>query len=133
MVHRSIVGSLERVMAHLIEQHGGAFPAWLAPVQVAVLPVGEEEVGAARAFQELCVELDLRAEVVYPERGSLWARIRDVRLAPYQAVIGGREAADGAVAIRLRDGRKPAPLGVAEAAKRIAERVAARGQELWVE
>ena len=133
MVHRSIVGSMERVMAHLIEQHGGAFPAWLAPVQVAVLPVGEDEIAAARAFQALCLELGLRAEVVYPERGSLGARIREVRLVPYQAVIGGREAADGAVAIRLRDGRKAAPLGVDEAGKRIAERVAARGKELWME
>jgi threonyl-tRNA synthetase len=132
MVHRSIVGSLERVMAHLIEQHGGAFPAWLAPVQVAVLPVGEEEVEAARAFHGLCVDLGLRAEVRYPERGSLGARIREARLVPYQAVIGGREAAAGAVAIRLRDGRKVEPLGAAEAGKRIAERVAARGRELWV-
>ncbi|NUR63569.1 MAG: threonine--tRNA ligase [Catenulispora sp.] len=133
MVHRSIVGSMERVMAHLIEQHGGAFPAWLAPVQVAVLPVGEDEVAAARAFQALCLELGLRADIGYPERGSLGARIREMRLAPYQAVIGAREAADGAVAIRLRDGRKLAPMGVAEAGKRIAERVAARGKELWVE
>jgi threonyl-tRNA synthetase len=131
MVHRSIVGSMERVMAHLIEQHGGAFPAWLAPVQVAVLPVGADEVDAARAFHEVCVDLGLRSEVVDPERGSLGARIREARLVPYQAVIGGREAADGAVAIRLRDGRRLEPMAVAEAGKRIAERVAARGEVLW--
>ncbi|MEZ0115276.1 threonyl-tRNA synthetase [Catenulispora sp. EB89] len=133
MVHRSIVGSLERVMAHLIEQHGGAFPAWLAPVQVAVLPVGEDEAGAARAFHELCLDLGLRSEVRDPERGSLGARIREARLVPYQAVIGGREAAAGAVAIRLRDGRKLEPMSVAEAGKRIGERVAARGRGLWDE
>ncbi|WP_194922260.1 threonine--tRNA ligase, partial [Catenulispora rubra] len=132
MVHRSIVGSLERVMAHLIEQHGGAFPAWLAPVQVAVLPVGEDEAGAAREFHELCLDLGLRSEVLDPERGSLGARIREARLVPYQAVIGGREAAAGAVAIRLRDGRRLEPMSVAEAGKRIGERVAARGRVLWV-
>uniref|UniRef100_UPI001890E716 threonine--tRNA ligase n=2 Tax=Catenulispora pinisilvae TaxID=2705253 RepID=UPI001890E716 len=130
MVHRSIVGSLERVMAHLIEQHGGAFPAWLAPVQVAVLPVGEDEAAAARAFREQCLDLGLRSQVMDPERGSLGARIREARLVPYQAVIGGREAAAGAVAIRLRDGRKVEPMSVAEAGKRIAERVAARGEVL---
>jgi threonyl-tRNA synthetase len=133
MVHRSIVGSLERVMAHLIEQHGGAFPAWLAPVQVAVLPVGESEADAAREFHELCLELGLRSEVFDSERGSLGARIREARLVPYQAVIGGREAASGAVAIRLRDGRKVEPMSVAEAGKRMAERVAARGRVLWAE
>jgi threonyl-tRNA synthetase len=133
MVHRSIVGSLERVMAHLIEQHGGAFPAWLAPVQVAVLPVGEAEAGAARAFHELCLDLGLRSEVRDAERGTLGARIREARLVPYQAVIGGREAAAGAVAVRLRDGRKVEAMGVAEAGKRIAERVAARGKVLWAE
>ena len=133
MVHRSIVGSLERVMAHLIEQHGGAFPAWLAPVQVAVLPVGEDEAGAAREFHELCLDLGLRSEVLAPERGSLGARIREARLVPYQAVVGGREAAVGAVAIRLRDGRRLEPMSVAEAGKRIGERVAARGRVLWDE
>ncbi|ACU74491.1 threonyl-tRNA synthetase [Catenulispora acidiphila DSM 44928] len=133
MVHRSIVGSMERVVAHLIEQHGGAFPAWLAPVQVAVLPVGEDEAGAARAFHDLCLDLGLRSELMDPERGSLGARIREARLVPYQAVIGGREAAADAVAIRLRDGRKLEPMSVAEAGKRMVERVAARGKVLWAD
>ena len=133
MVHRSIVGRMERVMAHLIEQHGGAFPAWLAPVQVAVLPVGQDEAGAAREFHELCLDLGLRSEVYDADRGSLGARIREARLVPYQAVIGGREAAAGAVAIRLRDGRKLEPMSVAEAGKRMAERVAARGRGLWAD
>ena len=133
MVHRSIVGSMERVMAHLIEQHGGAFPAWLAPVQVAVLPVGEDEADAAREFHELCLDLGLRSQLLDREQGTLGARIREARLAPYQAVIGGREAAAGAVAIRLRDGRKLEAMSVAEAGKRIAERVAARGKVLWAE
>jgi threonyl-tRNA synthetase len=133
MVHRSIVGSMERVMAHLIEQHGGAFPPWLAPVQVAVLPVGAAEADAAREFHELCLDLGLRVEVLDAERGSLGARIREARLVPYQAVIGGREAAAGAVALRLRDGRKVEAMSVAEAGKRIGDRVAARGRGLWQE
>ena len=131
MVHRSIVGSMERVMAHLIEQHGGAFPPWLAPLQVAVLPIGVAEAAAAQDFHALCLDLGLRSEVLDAERGTLGARIREARLAPYQAVIGSREAAAGAVALRLRDGRRLEPMSVAEAGKRIGDQVAARGSELW--
>ncbi|MCK1817717.1 threonine--tRNA ligase, partial [Streptomyces sp. XM4011] len=115
MVHRSIIGSLERAMAHLIEHHGGAFPAWLAPVQLAVLPVTDEQLPQAEAVRDRALALDLRAEVVPPDRGTLGARIRDGRLIPYQAVIGPREAADDHLALRLRDGtRLPAePAGAA--------------------
>lgn len=106
MVHRSIVGSIERAVAHLIEQHAGAFPAWLSPVQVAVLPLTDAEVADAEEFRRRCVALGLRAEMADPSRGSLGARIRQARLVPYQAVIGPEEAADGAVALRLRDGSR---------------------------
>ena len=106
MVHRSIIGSIERVVSHLIEVHGGAFPAWLAPVQVAVLPLTDAEMPQAAALVERCVDLGLRVELHAPERGSLGARIREARLVPYQAVIGAREAANGDVALRLRDGRR---------------------------
>ncbi|NUR32030.1 MAG: threonine--tRNA ligase [Catenulispora sp.] len=132
MVHRSIIGSLERVMAHLIEQHAGAFPAWLAPVQIAILPLSDQETDAAQAFQNHCLALNLRTNLAHPHNGTLSARIRESHRAPYQAVIGPREAAQGAVALRLRDGRRLEPLPAAEAGKRIAERVAARGRELWV-
>ncbi|GII03884.1 threonine--tRNA ligase [Planobispora takensis] len=115
MVHRSVVGSMERLAAHLIEVYGGAFPAWLAPVQVVALPISEAEVPAAGEFLRSCEEAGLRAELSGPERGTLGARIRDHRLVPYQAVIGSREAAAGLVALRLRDGSRREPLPVAEA------------------
>jgi len=131
MVHRSIIGSVERAVAHLIEQHGGAFPAWLAPTQLAVLPVSEDELPQAEALVDRCVRAGLRAELSGPERGTLGARIREARLAPYQAVIGAREAAAGTVALRLRDGRRPEPLPADELLARIAGLVAARSTELW--
>src|SRR3954454_11296626 len=56
MVHRSIIGSLERLFAHLIEEHNGNFPAWYAPVQVAVLPVGQDQDAAARQFADRCIQ-----------------------------------------------------------------------------
>lgn len=131
MVHRAVIGSVERAVAHLIEQHAGAFPAWLAPVQLVALPVGDAELPAAAALVERCLAAGLRAELADPEEGSLGARIRAARLVPYQAVIGGREAVAGSVALRLRDGRRPAELPVAEAVARIRQAVVARRIELW--
>ncbi|MFE5023988.1 threonine--tRNA ligase [Streptomyces sp. NPDC056656] len=131
MVHRSIIGSVERAVAHLIEQHGGAFPAWLAPTQVAILPISDAELPHADALARRCAELGLRAEVAGPDRGTLGARVREARLVPYQAVIGAREAADGRVALRLRDGRRPAPLPAEEALAGIGAVVDAYGHDLW--
>lgn len=131
MVHRSIIGSVERAVAHLIEEHGGAFPAWLAPTQVAILPISDAESAHADAFAHRCAELGLRAEVAGPERGTLGARVREARLVPYQAVIGAREAVDGRVALRLRDGRRPAPLPAEEALTRIGAVVDGYAHDLW--
>ncbi|AEW98929.1 threonyl-tRNA synthetase (plasmid) [Streptantibioticus cattleyicolor NRRL 8057 = DSM 46488] len=131
MVHRSVIGSVERAVAHLVEVYGGAFPGWLAPVQLVALPVSEAEVPRARALVERCVQRGLRAELVGPEDGSLGARVRAARLVPYQAVIGAREAAGDEVALRLRDGRRLPALPAGRAVDRIAELVAARGTELW--
>ncbi|MBF9070160.1 threonine--tRNA ligase [Streptacidiphilus fuscans] len=131
MVHRAIIGSVERAVAHLLEQHGGAFPAWLAPVQVAVLPVTEDQLPQAEAFEARCLDAGLRVELLGPERGSLGARIREARLAPYQAVIGAKEAADDHVALRLRDGRRIDPLPADEVLARIGALVGAHRVDLW--
>ncbi|MGW2232110.1 threonine--tRNA ligase [Streptomyces formicae] len=133
MVHRSIIGSVERAVAHLIEEHGGAFPAWLAPVQVAVLPISEAEVSGAEAFVRRCVDQGLRAEFVGPEHGSLGARVRAVRRVPYQAVIGAKEAVDGLVALRLRDGRRVGALPAVEVLSRVGALVSAHRPVLWDE
>src|SRR3954468_19136058 len=102
MVHRSVIGSVERAVAQLVEVHGGAFPAWLAPVQLRLLPLSAAELPYAQAILDRCD--DLRAEIA-PE-GSLGARIRDGRLVPYQAVLGPQEVAAGRISLRLRDGRR---------------------------
>ena len=131
MVHRSIIGSLERAVAHLIELYGGAFPAWLAPTQVVVLPVSDTELPQADAFLRQCSDLGIRAQIVGPEHGSLGARIRNARLVPYQAVIGAKEAADDHVALRLRDRRRLNALPAAEILTRIAALVDAHSTSLW--
>ncbi|WP_078891080.1 threonine--tRNA ligase [Streptomyces sp. NRRL S-350] len=131
MVHRSVIGSVERVVAHLIELYGGAFPAWLAPVQVVLLPISEAELPQAERLRQRCLDLGLRAEVAGPEHGTLGARIRAARLVPYQAVIGAKEAVDDRVALRLRDGRRLEPLAAEEVWARIGGLVAACSAELW--
>ncbi|MDF3302988.1 threonine--tRNA ligase [Streptomyces tropicalis] len=131
MVHRSIIGSVERAVAHLLEVHGGAFPAWLAPVQLVVLPVAADQADRAREVVRRAGAAGLRAELAAPEDGTLGARIRAARRVPYLAVIGRREADGDQVALRLRDGRRPGAYRVEEALRRIGERVAARGTTLW--
>jgi threonyl-tRNA synthetase len=134
MVHRSIIGGLERLVAHLIEVHNGAFPAWYAPTQLAVLPVGGggggEEVGWAAEVERRALEVGLRAEVVASD-DTLGARIRGKRLVPYLGIVGAREAAAGEVSLRLRDGRQLPSVSADDALAGILARVRSRSQQLW--
>ncbi|MBV7698239.1 threonine--tRNA ligase [Streptomyces sp. TRM70350] len=131
MVHRSVIGSVERAVAQLIEVHGGAFPVWLAPVQLVVLPVGEAQREWAEEIVRRALACGVRAEAAGADQGSLGARIRAARFVPYQVVVGEREVQGEAVALRLRDGRRMGSLSVEELLRRIAARVAARGTALW--
>ncbi len=103
MLHRAILGSLERFMGILVEHTAGAFPAWLAPVQVAILPITDR----ANTFSEVAAAqgkaLGLRAELD-ARNESLKAKIREAQLAkvPYMLVIGDREAEAGTVSVRHR-------------------------------
>ena len=104
MVHRALLGSIERFFGVLIEQYGGAFPVWLSPVQAVVLPISEKHMDYARKVAaelraaRIRVELDDRNE-------KLNARIRDAQLQriPFMLVVGDREAQGGGVAVRRRD------------------------------
>jgi threonyl-tRNA synthetase len=106
MLHRVLVGSMERFVGGLIEHYAGAFPLWLAPEQVRVLPISEQWAEDAGAFAEELRAHGIRAEL--HERESLGYRIRDAetRKVPYMAVIGEREAEAGTVAVRKRGAGK---------------------------
>ncbi|MCY1140389.1 threonine--tRNA ligase [Actinoplanes sp. Pm04-4] len=121
MIHRSLVGSMERLFAHLIEVHEGAFPLWYAPVQLAVLPVAEAEDPAANELARAAIEAGLRVEVL--RDGSIGARVRSSaeRKIPYAGMIGRREAPDGLVALRHRDGRRLEPMPIAAAVALLSE------------
>ncbi len=129
MVHRSVIGSLERVVAHLIERHAGSFPPWLAPTQLVVLPITDAELPEADALARRAMAGGLRAQVSGPEHGTLGARIRANRLVPYQAVLGPAEASAGNVALRLRDGTQLPGLPESALIDRIGGQVAAHAHQ----
>ena len=105
VIHRAIFGSFERFIALLIEHYAGSFPLWLAPVQAMILPIADRHLDYGRqvrtrlAAEGLRVEIDERQEKIgYKIRAAQLQKI------PYMLVIGDREAADGAVAVRHRTG-----------------------------
>ncbi|WKU04144.1 threonine--tRNA ligase [Micromonospora sp. HUAS LYJ1] len=130
LVHRSLVGSMERLFAYLIEAHQGAFPPWYAPVQLLLLPVDAGQADAVDRLARRAVDAGLRVAV--DAGGSLGSRVRDAthRRVPYVGVVGAREAADDTVALRLRDGRSLDPMPAADAVRLIGAVVAARSAEL---
>jgi len=105
VIHRAIYGSFERFIALLIEHFGGAFPMWLAPLQVRLLPIADRHLDYASATLKRLDEAGLRAEVD-DRQEKIGYKIREAQLQkiPYMLVIGDREAAEGTVAVRTRAG-----------------------------
>ncbi len=136
MLHRAMLGSVERFLGILIEHTGGAFPVWLAPVQAVVLPVSDRfldygaEVAKRLGATGLRVELDQRSE-------KLGYKIRDAQRQkiPYMLVVGGREQEAGTVSLRLREAPEggsanQGPIRLEDLAARIAERTASKSLDL---
>jgi threonyl-tRNA synthetase len=105
VIHRAIFGSFERFIALLIEHYAGAFPLWLAPEQVRVLPIADRHLEYARGVLERLKAAGLRAELD-EQYEKIGYKIREAQLQkiPYMLVIGDREAAEGTVAVRARAG-----------------------------
>jgi len=105
VVHRALLGSLERFFGTLIEHYGGAFPPWLAPLQVVLVPIADRHNEYAHDVAVQLKAAGLRVEV-NDSSDRMQAKIRDAQLqkVPYMLVMGDREVEAGAVAVRLRDG-----------------------------
>jgi threonyl-tRNA synthetase len=105
MVHRTLLGSMERFVGGLVEHYAGAFPIWLAPVQIALIPITDDQVDYARSVAEQARALNLRVEL-FDQKERMQAKIRDAQLLkiPYMLVIGKREVENGTVSVRLRTG-----------------------------
>ena len=103
LIHRAIFGSFERFIALLIEQYAGAFPVWLAPVQVRVLSIADRHADYARTVQERLAAVGLRVELD-DRREKIGLKIREAQLQkiPQMLVIGDREVENGTVAVRSR-------------------------------
>jgi threonyl-tRNA synthetase len=127
VIHRAVCGSFERFIGILIEHYAGAFPLWLAPEQVRILPISEGWTDDARAFVTELKAVGLRATLA--DRDSLSYRIREAELRkiPYMGVIGEREAAQGTVAVRKRgEGKKQEILDRGTFVEQLREEVATR-------
>ena len=105
VIHRAIFGSFERFIALLIEHYAGAFPLWLAPVQVAVLPIADRHLDYARGVVQRLKAAGLKAELDQRQE-KIGYKIREAQLQkiPYMLVAGDRESAEGTVSVRSRTG-----------------------------
>lgn len=122
MVHAAIMGSIERFVSILIEHHAGKFPFWLAPVQVKILPITDQQLDYAHAVAQQLAESGIRVEI--DERSErLNAKIRDAQLekVPYMFIVGGKEAEAQTVALRSRDEGDLGVSTVVEAVKKISD------------
>jgi threonyl-tRNA synthetase len=126
MIHRALLGSLERFFGILIEHYGGAFPVWLAPVQAIVIPVNDELLPYAEQVHARLAARGLRAEIDRRREGVSW-KIRDAEIqkVPYMLVVGKRESEAGSVSVRRHHGGDV----VVEPAEAFAERLALEAAE----
>ncbi len=127
LVHRAILGSLERFIGVLTEHYAGDFPLWLAPVQAAVIPVTEKEVDYGKGVHARLQEAGLRSEIdLSAERISYKIRARELQKVPYMAVVGARESGAGTVALRERKKGDLGAVGIDEFILRLRREVAAK-------
>jgi len=107
MVHRTVLGSMERFLASLIEHYGGAFPVWLAPVQVVLIPISDRHLDYAYQLEAELKNEKLRAEVdARSETVNLKIRQAQLNKVPYMLILGDKEVASATVSIRLRNGEQ---------------------------
>jgi threonyl-tRNA synthetase len=132
VIHRAVSGSFERFMGILIEHFAGAFPLWLAPEQVRVLPIADAQLEPARALHQRLLAAGVRSHLD-DRNQTLNYRIRDGETlkVPYLAVVGGREAEAGTVAVRTRgaEGKKQDVMAQEAFAARLVEQIRTRALE----
>ena len=127
VIHRTLLGSMERFIGGLIEHYGGAFPLWLAPEQARILPVSEQWTESARELAARLREEGLRVEL--DDRDTLGYRIRaaEMQKVPYMGIVGEREAEAGTVSVRMRGaGKKQVTMERGDFVERLRDEVARR-------
>jgi threonyl-tRNA synthetase len=127
VVHRSSIGSIERTMAFLIEKYTGAFPLWLAPVQVKILPISESHIAfAKKVFEKLRAE-DVRAELD-DSNETLGKKVRNAKTekVPYTAIIGDNEIATNTVTLESREGNNSGQVNIDELVSKLKKEIRER-------
>ncbi|TET33151.1 MAG: threonine--tRNA ligase [Planctomycetota bacterium] len=127
MVHRTVLGSMERFVGGLIEHYAGAFPLWLSPEQIRVIPITDSHLEYAREVEAAFRAAGLRI-TVDARNEKTGRKIRDgaVEKIPYMAVVGDKEIGDRTVALRIRGKGDLGPVGLEDAVRRLAEESAAK-------
>lgn len=124
VIHRSSIGAIERTMAFLIEKYAGAFPIWLSPIQVQIVPITDRNLEYGQKVLEQLKSSMIRTEL--DERSEkMQAKIRDAQLQkiPYMLIIGDREEKEGKVAIRTREGKDLGAMTIEEFLGKIKEEI----------
>jgi len=130
MVHRTVLGSMERFLASLIEHYGGTFPLWLAPVQVRVIPVADRHLDYAHKLEAQLKNEGVRVEVdARSERINLKIRQAQLDKIPYMLIVGDKEIVDSTVSIRLRSGEQLADHSFDEFRKTIKMTIANKAKD----
>jgi threonyl-tRNA synthetase len=124
MIHRAPFGSFERFFSRVIEHYAGAFPTWIAPVQIKIIPISEKFFTYANQVKEDLDGLELRTEIDTKDE-TLQAKIRDAQIQkiPYMLIIGKKEKVNHAVAVRPRSGQDLGMMKLEEFIQRIKEEI----------
>ena len=127
MIHRVVLGAMERFLACLIEHYGGSFPVWLSPVQATVIPIADRHVSYARKVEAEFKNEGIRAQVDdRSERMNLKIRAAQLEKVPYMLIVGDKEMASSGVSLRLRSGEDLGSETVVQAKNRIMAAIEAK-------
>ena len=130
VLHRAILGSLDRFMAYMIEETKGKFPVWLAPLQVKVLPVSEKTLDYARTVNQALEDANIRTQL--DERNEkIGYKIREARQvdrAPYMLILGAKEAEEGTISVRNRDTDETSVMKLEDFIAKVRDEIATRAR-----
>ncbi len=129
MIHRVIYGSIERFIGILIEHYAGAFPTWIAPVQVIVLPISDKHVEYSKNVLKLLDDNGIRAEIDdKPRKINYKIRESQLQKIPYMLIVGDKEIENGSVSVRLRNGKDLGDIKIDDFISKISEEIKSRSQ-----